>query len=138
MLRLYQLDKDYLQLNIPMNERIYSPNTCIFLHFKDNINIRYIEEKMNNPALSKYFGVTPSKPLGTFTVHLIVNNNYIYRGTYDDEIVAANVYNYWYEYYHNYELIPLLNNVPYVPMEEWILHNRNPKTMCEIIERNNS
>lgn len=130
---MYHLDKDYLQLGMLKNEKIYSLNTCVFLHYKDNINLMIIENQRIS-QVTQYFGVRLVSE-NAFVAYMIVNNNYIHLGTYDDEIVAANVYNYWYEYYHNYELIPLLNDVPKIPIKEWISHNRNPKTMCEIIER---
>lgn len=40
---LYQFDKDYRQLSIPKEQRIYSPETCMFLHYMDNSNIRIYE-----------------------------------------------------------------------------------------------
>ena len=33
----YQLDKDVLQKNIPTNEKIYSPSTCMFISKKENL-----------------------------------------------------------------------------------------------------
>ena len=33
----FELDKDILQKNIPNNEKIYSPNTCIFVSKSENI-----------------------------------------------------------------------------------------------------
>lgn len=126
---LYQLDKDYLQLSIPKNKRIYSPKTCMFLYYADNINLSHIENRNNNNLVSNYF-VVHKETESTYSASLSINNNNIYLGTFDNEIVAANVYNYWYNYYHNFELVPLLNNVPYVDPKEFIKHNTNPKVIC--------
>ena len=131
---IYRLDKDYLQLNINKDLRVYSLETCMFLHFKDNINLKAIEFRNNNKMNSPYYGVSRESK-STYSAHLIINNRNIYLGTFTDEIVAANVYNYWYEYYHQYELVPLLNNVPYIPNSEFIKYNTRPKNMCTILER---
>ena len=129
---IYQLDKDYFQLNKPKSERVYSLGTCIFLYFKDNINLKSLEMKLNNKCVSKYFGVS-KEGKNSYSTHLIINNHTIYLGTFDDEIVAANVYNYFYEKFHNYEIIPLLNsNIPIIPIEEFIKHNTRPKELCVI------
>lgn len=130
---LYQLDKDYLQLSIPKNKRIYSSETCMFLYYIDNINLARIEKRNNYILESNYYGVH-KETNNTYSSQLQINGSNIYLGTFDDEIVAANVYNYWYEYYHNYELVPLFNNVPFVPKCEFIKHNTRPKTMCTIIK----
>lgn len=128
---LYQLDKDYKQLNVPKQERIYSLETCILLYYKDNTNIRCIEQRRDYPELysSKYFGVV-KETNSTFSASITMNGQSIYLGTFDDEIVAANVFNYWHEKFHNYEIIPLFNNVPYISPEQFILHNTRPKTIC--------
>lgn len=129
---LYQLDKDYLQLNVSKNERIYSLETCIFLHANDNKNLRTIEFRNNNNTLSKYYGVT-IETNETYGVQMTVGSNHIYYGTFNNEIVAASVFNYWQERLHRYELVPLLNDVPYIPPNEFIKYNTNPKTMCSIV-----
>lgn len=49
----YQLDKDYLQFDIPMNERIYSRYTCIWISDIDN-KILMGAEKVGD---SGYYGV---------------------------------------------------------------------------------
>lgn len=128
---IYQLDKDYLQLNVSKNERIYSLETCIFLHVNDNKNLRTIEFRNNN-NLSNYYGVTIETDK-TYGVQMTVGGTHIYYGTFNNEIVAASVFNYWQEYFHRYELVPLLNDVPYIPPNEFIKYNTNPKTMCNIV-----
>ena len=133
---LYQLDKDYLQLQLPKNKRIYSPSTCIFLHYYDNINIRNIEYRNNHNinSGSKYFGVIKESN-NTYSAQMSINNVPLYLGTFDDEIVAANVYNYFQDYYYNYDIIPLKNDVPYIPQEEFKKHNTNPKRVCNVVDK---
>ena len=48
----YQLDKDYLQFDIPKEKRIYSRGTCIWISDIDNTILRNIENSNN-----KYRGV---------------------------------------------------------------------------------
>ncbi len=43
----YFLDKDYLQSNVPVGERVYSPQTCIFLTMYDNSILPYIQSNAN-------------------------------------------------------------------------------------------
>lgn len=45
---MYQLDKDYLQLNIPKSQRIYSKETCIWLSKHDNTLIATYERDITN------------------------------------------------------------------------------------------
>lgn len=54
---LYELDKDFLQSHIPKNLRIYSPETCIFIHKELNNALRYnkynlSKDKLINPLIS--------------------------------------------------------------------------------------
>ena len=134
---VYRLDKDYLQLNIEKEKRIYSKDTCVFLHKMDNINLKCIEYKRINNTLTNYIGVVKAGN-GKFGAQIVINNKNYWLGTFSNEIAAANAYNYYYNKYCYYELIPLLNKVPYMPPNEFIKYNVNPKTMCNIIERKNS
>ena len=127
---LYSLDKDYKQLHLSKNQRVYSKETCIFLNHNDNSNVAKIEFRMHNQG---YFGVTVNKA-GNYAAGITLSNNtFFYIGTFSNEIAAANAFNYWYEYFHNYEIIPLFNNVPYMPPDEFIKYNVAPKIMCEIV-----
>lgn len=126
----YRIDKDYLQLSIPNNKRIYSPETCMFLSTMDNSNLRAIENKRNHPEKfsSKYYNV--SKRNGNYVVAMFN----IYLGSYTDEIVAASVANYWQLYFHRFDIIPLLNNVPNMTPDQFIHYRVNPKELCIIKE----
>ena len=43
----YQLDKDYLQQNIPKENRVYSKDTCVWLYYKDNNFLKVLDHKNN-------------------------------------------------------------------------------------------
>ena len=49
----YQFDKDYLQMNVPKEQRIYSKETCMWISKFDNIKIMGIETR----KISPYIGV---------------------------------------------------------------------------------
>lgn len=124
---MYCLDKDYLQQNIPKNKRIYSKDTCVWLSKYDNILIMN-REKHN----SEYYGVIKH------------NNKYYSRysntiiGKFSNPIAAANAYNYYYNLHFSNDplrTIFILNNVPYMPPNEFIKYNTNPKEMCKIIDK---
>lgn len=44
---LYQFDKDYLQQNVPKENRVYSKNTCVWLYYKDNNLLKVLDHKDN-------------------------------------------------------------------------------------------
>lgn len=126
----YQLDKDYLQQNIPKNLRTYSPSTCIFISNRDNYNLRAIDYAKTHTLTSQYFGVTK------------IGNNYLMGITcgrnklelrFTNEIAAAAAYNYWFEKLHCYDLVPLHNNVPCIPPEEFVKYIVVPKEICKIV-----
>ncbi len=130
---LYHLDKDYLQQDIPINNRIYSKNTCVFLYYLDNENLRSIEYKRNNidSSGSKYYGVYNDK--GIWKTTIMINGETIPIGAFNDEIYAAAAFNYYQIKYHQYELIPLLNDIPYIPADEIFKYNRRPRKMVNIL-----
>ena len=102
----YQIDKDYLQLNIPLSERIYSPRTCTFLHKYDNSNMALMLKNTNN----EFYGVKVLKP-GRYKAHFIINGHDTSFGVYSNIIAAANIYNHYYIQYGMYEKIPLINHL---------------------------
>jgi len=124
---IYQLDKDYLQLNIPKCNRIYSKHTCIWISKHDNILLMNTE----NGNKTGMMGIVERS--GGYVVRYR-NKSY---GKYDNLIAAGNAYN---------NLFPLLtrsnphanifipNNVPYIPQEEIIKHLMNPKELCKIVQ----
>lgn len=128
---IYQLDKDYKQQMIPKNQRIYSRETCMFLYVQDNYNLRVIENMKENGTESNYFGVEVNSA-GNYYARIKVNGHRLNIGTFNNPI-AANAFNYWELKFHDFELVPLLNNVPYMPPNEFIKYNVNVKEMMTLI-----
>lgn len=131
----YALDKDRLQLNIPDHMKIYSPETCCFVSISDNAKYVALYLNMHNNTTSKYIGVF-AKACGTYEVNLCVNSNEMNFGTYSSEIAAANMYNYVSSYYYpNIDPI-LLNNVPFMSLDEIQQYRTRKIEMCTIIDKN--
>ena len=124
---LYELDKDYKQINIPKHQRLYSKNTCTFLYYQDNSNLRCIENKKDG-----YFGVEKTAS-GNYHARIKINNNRIDIGTFSNPIAAANAYNAFQLKFKNYELVPLLNNVPYMPPQEFVKYNMHVKEVVKVV-----
>ena len=109
----YQLDKDLFQQNIPRKERIYSPNTCIFLSIVDNANLAIMLNSND-----KIYGIK-SLGNGKYRVEFSIRGEKHRFGTYSNIIAAANAYNHFYVNYAEYEYIPLINTTfPYMSYEE--------------------
>ena len=54
----YDLDKDFLQVGVPLDQKIYSPTTCMFV--KEEYNLRELNFRNNKDKLyNGYFGVKP-------------------------------------------------------------------------------
>lgn len=114
----YQLDKDYLQQNIPKEQRVYSKDTCVFLNKYDNSNLMAIETKHKHN--NKYFGVHEEQ--NKYRLQIMSDNKHIHLGMFDDEIAAANVYNVYSNIYNKAELVKLQNDVPYMSPSEIMQH----------------
>ena len=130
---LYELDKDYKQINIPKSQRIYSKETCTFLYYMDNLNLKTIEYKRDNNLSSEYFGIMKTKQ-NTYKCQIMINGTSFKLGIFDNEIAAANAFNNAVLLYKNYELVPLLNDVPYMSPQEITSHNINLKIVCKLVE----
>lgn len=73
----YNLDKDFLQYNIPHIHRIYSPETCIWMHKKDNIKLGYkldILFSSNCRIIALYNG--------DYSADIVINNIIVEFGVY--------------------------------------------------------
>lgn len=125
----YQIDKDYLQMNIPKEQRLYSKDTCVLVNPRDNANLKLIdnsESKVNN-----YFGVYRSHNRYYPT---IMHNGIKYNlGIYEDEIAAANAYNYYYKKLNSNDNISIntINDVPYMTYEEFSKYDKR-KLICPV------
>ena len=110
----YQLDKDYLQMHIPKNQRIYGPGRCIFLSIYDNANLAIKETHING----ELYGVKELDS-GNYQVTFSVDGSKISLGVYSNKIAAANAYNYYYTHYSKAQLVQLLNeNIEYMSFDE--------------------
>lgn len=108
---IYQLDKDFLQIHVPKNKRIYSRNTCIWLSKLDNVLMMSKDRdiKDGNP----YVGVVYSHNCWKTVI-----NGAVY-GKFNDPKAAANLFNYLYPKLKGpFNDITILNNVEYIPLEE--------------------
>lgn len=123
---LYQLDKDYLQMHLPKSERVYSKNTCIWISKYDNIALMNAEMAPNRIGISYrdngYNVRLNNRRFGKYTNYIAAAN-------------AANIALTMYKCSNPHANIPILNNVPYMPPEEFIKYQINPKIMCEITNK---
>lgn len=124
----YQLDKDYLQFNIPKCNRIYSKNTCIWINKIDNFNLCILENSIKPYS----FGLIETED-GLFKVYMYINNNPTYFGTYDDRNAALNAYNIYYLMYKKYEMVPVINDCIAMGFDEVMSHRLDLKNMIKII-----
>jgi len=102
--RVYQLDKDSIQQNIPKEQRIYSKDTCCFIPQIDNIIRRAKDKKIYGNPHTQYYGVVRSG--GNYQGYVMVNGVNICLGTYYTPEAAAAVYDYYAKMYNK----PLINN----------------------------
>jgi len=107
----YQLDKDYLQMNIPKSNRIYSKYTCIWINKIDNTII------MNRDKDTKlgYYGVIYRD--GYYRTRI---NNKTY-GKFKDPKHAACLFNYIYPIYNKETDICIRNDVEMIPLLELLI-----------------
>lgn len=134
----YHLDKDILQQGVPTNQKVYSPETCMWVPAAENsyqVAIDHFDERNN-----KYFNV--EEHYNAYNVKIEVNGNLRRIGRYKDPEVAANGANHARRRYG----LPILNtNVPYISPEVVnalnIRTNRSPmvnvikKEMVKIINK---
>ena len=99
----------------------------------DNINLKTIEYKRDNNLSSEYFGIMKTKQ-NTYKCQIMINGTSFKLGIFDNEIAAANAFNNAVLLYKNYELVPLLNDVPYMSPQEITSHNINLKIVCKLVE----
>lgn len=123
--RYYALDKDILQSDKPVGERVYSKDTCCIVYDDYNTRFNRLQYRETHETGSKYFGVSikSGKDILYQTVISIRGVPY-YLGVYDDEVAAANVYNY---VASRCVPNPILNNAPEMDINEAFSHCRSKK-----------
>lgn len=106
----YELDKDYLQYAIPKSQRIYSPQTCIWLSIYDNNMLMNRERETE----SGYFGVRH-----VYNSYRCIVFNKLYC-TFTTAEAAAVCFNYLYPILKNdmCDLNIVNTNVPYMTLDQ--------------------
>lgn len=123
--QIYQLDKDYLQINLPKEQRIYSRDTCMWLSKYDNTIIMNRDKEIS----SGYFGVMYKDNAWITRI-----NNCIY-GKFTIPEAAANLFNYLRPKLLNFfNDVMIYNDVPYIPYEELPKYCVGSTTIREIGE----
>lgn len=129
----YEFDKDFMQSNIPKENRVYSKTTCCFIPGQYNNAIKNLEHKQNCDNTSQYIGLY-CMPSGNYQCTIMNNGEKNFLGTFTNEIAAANAYNWWATYYG----YPTINgNVPYMPPVEWGRYRSRAKLMCRVVKKDN-
>lgn len=119
----YHLDKDYMQQNTPTDQKVYSPQTCIFIDASDNTRLAAITYRKNNECSSQYYGLYKT-PYNTYQCSVMIDGKKYFLGTYSNEIAAATVYNY---VMSNCCYSPTLNRLPYMDINEALKYRTGHK-----------
>lgn len=111
---MFHLDKDFLQRHIPINQRVYSNETCIWISMYENALIKGLDN-----GRIKYYGV-------------LFDSGYFYTkiyhklyGRFESPEDAAMLFNYIYPMvgYRDYMTINIYNEVPIIPFNELMSRN---------------
>lgn len=119
----YNLDKDILQQD--QDEKVYSPNTCIWVPEIINNVQRTIDNK--NKCSTKYVGVAQNS-VGNYTMRF----NGVHIATFTSEIAAASAYN----YYSFVSGKPMVNDIPFMTPYEFSKYLVRPMQMVKYINDN--
>lgn len=109
----FHLDKDFLQHYVPHNQRIYSPDTCLWMGEKDNIKLSYKLDILFSSGC---------------TIHALWDGNYSANIVVDNRILEYGVYDSISDIFDNF--IYLATNAN--PNNKCICYN-NEKEMCKRI-----
>lgn len=114
----YNLDKDYRQLGIPDNKKVYSLETCAFVKNSYNFALANLQRCYK-------FGVFFED--GVYKALLIINAEPIFIGAYPTEEMASAAYINAFKIYTGYT--PITNVAP-CDLSEIVGKNLNAKIMC--------
>lgn len=123
---IYQLDKDYLQLNIPKYNRVYSKDTCIWISCFDNTAL------MNVDNTTGYYGVRYAHG-GYYTI--VSSHSY---GKFSIPEAAANLYNLIYPQIMKcrpFREILILNKVKYISFNDLNKYAIGNSDYKELVQR---
>jgi AP2 domain len=95
-------------------------------------NMRNRRKRNFENMSSKYKGVSWNQKLGAYKVYVRpdVNKNF-YAGAFDDEVAAANAYNYYVKQLHGEYAV--LNECPFMTKEQWEFKRRKNKTLSKYL-----
>jgi hypothetical protein len=107
--KCYNLDKDFLQQGVPLSQKIYSPNTCMFISTRDNTLLAVSNNRNNYIGVRKYGNYFEAyMSIGSFRKSL---------GKFATAELAAAAYNAAAEFYFKNSIV-ILNKVPPIPPGE--------------------
>jgi hypothetical protein len=122
-------DKSGRQINVDhkdknkLNNTKYNLRLC--LH-KDNM-----KNRKSHGGTSQYKGVHWNTESEVWKVRIYNDDKYIGLGRFTNEIAAANCYNHWARFYH--KEFAQLNEVPYMPKEEWMKYKKGKTKTSQYI-----
>ena len=120
----YELDKDVFQYLKPYSQKVYSKNTCIWLHHKLN---KYIKTNPINIFNNSIYQVDNLYYVKTLTSELL---NY---GPFDSLDAAINMLNYCYSSIGLYQLLIPINNV--MTQEQVFQHTNDRRIAIKIVNK---
>lgn len=131
----YQLDKDKLQYNIPLSQRVYSKETCCFISVNENTYYNNVPNDIKDTY--GYVGVSLNSRKTGYRSMVDFNGEHYFLGVYQTPDAAAIVRN-WFIQFNGFDNIPLNNIVNNMALVD-ALNQRRSKTkfkeMCKIVER---
>lgn len=124
---MFHLDKDFLQRHLPVNQRIYSNETCLWVSMYENALIKGLDN-----GKIKYYGV-------------LLDSGYYYTkiyhklyGRFESPEDAAMLFNYIYPLvgYRDYMTINIYNEIPMISFKELMSRNLiiNRKDLNPVLE----
>lgn len=124
----WHLDKDKLQFHLPMNKRVYSFETCIFIPRADNARLA-VKSRMLNQGKEKtsvYNGVIRRNNVSddVYEANIGYFGKQRVLGTFDDELAAAICRDRYDWLYNSKDLSKLFPKVPY---DYVYTHRKTPK-----------
>jgi len=114
-----ELDKDILQPNT--SNKCYSITTCCWVRKDTNNREHLVRKNSEENYSSKYIGVCADRryKIISYQAQINLNGKQKYIGRFDDEVAAANAYNYYADLNGVSET---KNNCPFMTVDEWEKH----------------
>ena len=120
----YCLDKDMLQKDIPHSQRVYSPETCMFIPLANNISFLAVDNASNYNCVYHNVYCTGK----TYKAEIQIDGQTMVIGRFEDPMIAASAC----DYTRNMLGMPILNpGIPYVDPQ--IIIGLNLRPLQEVI-----